>query len=114
MTHGDYSRQIQAITLRKCSGEIEARSSVGERCGPSSAGFTDSPVLDRPGRNPVLLQGRAQIAGIAEVVFRLPPSSTKEDHQRHERTAVPLRDPKISELIRSCTVVDAVIRGQHR
>src|ERR1700761_3188458 len=111
MPRRDYPRQIQGVVLRKCGGKIKTRSRILERGRPTSACLAYSSVLDRPGRNSLLLQGRAKIAGIAEVVFRLPPSSMKEDHQRHERPVARLRDPEISELIGSSTVVDAMIRG---
>lgn len=114
MTHGDHPRKIQGITLRQRGGEIEARSRILERGRPTSACLAYSSVLDRPGRNPILLQGRAEITGITEVVLRFPPSSMEENHQRHERAASRLRDPEISELIGSSTVVDAMIRGQQR
>src|SRR5207248_1140904 len=93
----DHAVAIELVPLYQLLRELDAARDVVARARPVAADVPDAAVLDVPRGDAGLRERHAQVAGVHEVVGRLP--GTSVDHDRERPRPVAARHAEISELL---------------
>ena len=100
--------EVERVLHRERAHSVHRLHHVDERAGPLASGIAEAAVLDVPARDPVSRKVGAQMAGVRQVVDRLPIATMDIDDQR--KPALTSREPQVAELERLDAVGDARVR----
>src|SRR6267142_3340600 len=109
MSDHDHACCIDGILLRKHRQEAIRGLNVAKRTGPATASIPDAAVFDVQGRDASSSEGRAEVAGVDEIVLR-PPEASVDDESGGVSTPT-AGNAQICKLVRIFAINDASVSG---
>ena len=104
--NGGGSLDGQLVEEREREGQILSRR------GPAAVRDADAAVLEVPGRDPGVAERLAEVAGVDQVVGRLPVAAM--EHERERERPFAGRNAQVAELERLGSVCNAHVRRGRR
>jgi hypothetical protein len=112
MPHDDEAFEVERVSAGQLAHVLDRCRGVLEDGGPATPGVAKPAVLDIPGGDPVGGEVSTEVAGMDQVVDRLP--VTAVDHHDERVRAAAGRQPQIAELQRLRPVDEPHVRGRRR
>jgi hypothetical protein len=109
MAHGEDAREIQRVGAGKLDEVIETGCGIVKGGRPAAASLADTTIFNRPAGKAFFPEGRAEMAGVAKIIFGLPPAAVVEGDDRSALGTTEAGQPQVAEMAGAGTVGDAVI-----
>jgi hypothetical protein len=113
MADEDDALRVERIPLHQLVDELDAGDSIVACTRPDPVDVAVAAVLDVPARDPGGRERLAHVAGVDQVVDRLPVAAVKYDGEGQEPVVVRWQ-PQVSELFRLGPVGDPLVGGGRR